>query len=540
VIRKFGLHSILSVPIRARGVTLGVAVFLRGQRPEPFVQDDVLLAEELTARAALSLDNACRYTHERTTALALQRSLLPQRLPEQSAVEVASRYLPANAIAGVGGDWFDVIPLSGARVALVVGDVVGHGIHASATMGMLRTAVRTLADVDLPPDELLIRLDDLVGRQSARSDAGTDDAAAEDVGATCLYAVYDPVSRRCSMARAGHPLPALVTPDGTVSFVDMPASPPLGLGGLPFESTEIELSPGSVLALYTDGLIESRDHDIDVGLEQLRGALTRPAASLETLCDDVLAAMLGDRPADDVALLVARTQGLQSDRVATWDLPADPAVVGDARKQVSATLAGWGLDDAAFVTGLVVSELVTNAIRYAESPIQLRLIRDRTLITEVSDGSSTAPHLRRAKAFDEGGRGLLLVSQLTERWGTRQTERGKTIWAEQPLGCNLRWVTPGITDRSFGTLSCRHGGWPGAKRPVSPAWASRAARLRPGVPAGRRGSGLQRARLRRHQHGGPVSAARHLEVLDLLPRQQQGRPAVAGTRPRARRLVRCR
>ena len=438
-IRKFGIHSILSVPIRARGVTLGVAVFARSQRPEPFEQDDLLLAEELTARAALSLDSACRYTHERTTALALQRSLLPQRLPEQSAVEVASRYLPASANAGVGGDWFDVIPLSGARVALVVGDVVGHGIHASATMGMLRTAVRTLADVDLPPDELLVRLDDLVSRFSARGDAGNDDAAENDdpakneVGATCLYAVYDPVSRRCTLARAGHPLPALVTPDGEVSFVDLPAGPPLGLGGLPFESTEITLQPGSILALYTDGLIESREHDIDLGLEQLRCALHRPARSLETTCDNVLGAVLGEHPEDDVALLVARTQTLLSDRVATWDLPADPAAVSDARKQVGAKLAGWGLDDAAFVTELIVSELVTNAIRHAESPIRLRLIRDRTLICEVFDGSSTAPHLRRAKALDEGGRGLFLVSQLTERWGTRQTQHGKTIWAEQSL-----------------------------------------------------------------------------------------------------------
>jgi PAS domain S-box-containing protein len=434
-IRRFGLHSILSVPILARGVTLGVAVFARGQRPEPFEQDDVLLAEELTARAALSLDNACRYTHERTTALALQRSLLPQRLPEQSAVEVASRYLPASANAGVGGDWFDVIPLSGARVALVVGDVVGHGIHASATMGMLRTAVRTLADVDLPPDELLIRLDDIVGRLSARADAGADDdTAVDDVGATCLYAVYDPVSRRCSLARAGHPMPALVTPDGAVSFVDLPASPPLGLlGGLPFESMEIELPPGSILALYTDGLIESRNHDIDLGLEHLRSALRRPATSLEATCDNVLEAVLGDGHSDDVALLVARAQTLPTDRIATWDLPADPAVVANTRKEVGTKLADWGLGDAAFVTELIVSELVTNAIRYAEGPIQLRLIRDRTLICEVSDGSSTAPHLRKARAFDEGGRGLLLVSQLTERWGTRQTEHGKTIWAEQPL-----------------------------------------------------------------------------------------------------------
>jgi PAS domain S-box-containing protein len=432
-IRKFGIHSVLSVPMRARGVTLGVAVFLRGQRPEPFEQDDVLLAEELTARAALSLDNACRYTRERTTALALQRSLLPQRLPQQSAVEVASRYLPASAHVGVGGDWFDVIPLSGARVALVVGDVVGHGIHASATMGRLRAAVRTLADVDLPPDELLTRLDDLVSRLSADADADDGDEAETDVGATCLYAVYDPVSRRCSLARAGHPLPALVTPDGAVSFLDLPAGPPLGVGGLPFESTEIELPAGSILALYTDGLIESRYHDIDLGFERLRRALAHQEPSLETTCDNVLAAVLPDRPADDVALLVARTHALDSDRVATWDLPADPAIVAYARKQVAVTLCGWGLDDAAFITGLVVSELVTNAIRHAESPIQLRLIRDRTLICEVSDGSSTAPHLRRARALDEDGRGLLLISRLTQRWGTRQAAHGKTIWAEQAL-----------------------------------------------------------------------------------------------------------
>jgi PAS domain S-box-containing protein len=432
-IRSHGIHSVLAVPIRARGITLGVAVFLRAQRPEPFEQDDVLLAEELTARAALSLDNARRYHRERSTALALQRSLLPQRLPEQSAMEVASRYLPASAHAGVGGDWFDVIPLSGARVALVVGDVVGHGIRASATMGRLRTAVRTLADVDLPPDELLTRLDDLVGRLSAESGTADGDETDSDIGATCLYAVYDPVSRRCSMARAGHPLPVLVTPDGAVRFPDLPAGPPLGLGGLPFESAEAELPAGSVLALYTDGLIESRGHDIDLGLARLRRALAHPAPSLETTCDRIIKAVLPDRAADDAALLVARTHALDSDQVATWNLPADPAVVADTRNQVAVRLTGWGLDDAAFITGLIVSELVTNAIRHAESPIQLRLIRDRTLICEVSDGSSTAPHLRRARALDEGGRGLLLVSQLTQRWGTRQTQHGKTIWAEQAL-----------------------------------------------------------------------------------------------------------
>jgi PAS domain S-box-containing protein len=432
-IRRFGIHSALAVPIRARGVTLGVATFLRGRHPDPFEPDDVLLAEELTARAALSLDNARRYTRERATALALQRSLLPQRLPAQSAVEVASRYLPAGAQADVGGDWFDVIPLSGARVALVVGDVVGHGIHASATMGRLRTAVRTLADVDLPPGELLARLDDQLSRISVEADAGTGDDADSEVGATCVYAVYDPVSRRCCLARAGHPMPALVTPDGAVRFLDLPADPPLGLGGLTFESTEIELPVGSILALYTDGLIESRDRDIDIGLERLRDALTHRAASLEATCDTVLQAVLPDCPADDVALLLARTHALSEARVATWDLSADPAVVPGTRKQVAMRLTGWGLDNAAFITELIVGELLTNAIRHAKTPIQLRLILDQTLICEVSDGSSAAPHLRQAGAFDEGGRGLFLVSRLTQRWGSRQTPQGKTIWAEQAL-----------------------------------------------------------------------------------------------------------
>ena len=430
-VRRFGFHSVLAVPMRARGITLGVATFSRHRRPEPFEQDDALLGEEISARAAVCIDNARRYTRERRTSLTLQSSLLPQRLPPQAAVDVAFRYLPASAQAGVGGDWFDVIPLSGARVALVVGDVVGHGIQASATMGRLRTAVRTLADVDLPPDELLTHLDDLVMHLSAEADTV---GAADGIGATCLYAVYDPVSRHCTLARAGHPEPALATPDGAVEFLDVPAGPPLGLGGLPFEATEIELPEGSLLALYTDGLIEARGRDIDVGLDALRAVLARSAASsLESTCDTVIQTLLPDRAADDVALLMARTRALDAAHVATWDVPPDPAAVAETRTNACRQLAAWGLDEAAYVTELVVSELVTNAIRYGGAPIQLRLIRDRNLICEVSDASSTAPHLRRARSFDEGGRGLLLVAQLTQGWGTRQTYTGKTIWAEQTL-----------------------------------------------------------------------------------------------------------
>ncbi|KUL44620.1 SpoIIE family protein phosphatase [Streptomyces regalis] len=427
-IKGHGIHTTMSVPIRARGTTLGVAVLTRFKNPEPFTPDDVLLAEEITARAAVCIDNARRYSRERETALALQRSLLPRSLPRTAALEAASRYLPA-ARSGVGGDWFDVIPLSGMRVAMVVGDVVGHGVAASATMGRLRTAVRTLADIDLAPDELLTHLDDLVVRLS--EEAGTDGSPGE-VGATCLYAVYDPISRRCTLARAGHPSPVMIPPGGEPEEIELPAGPPLGLGGLPFESAELELREGTVLSLYTDGLIESRERDVDAGHALLREALSASSGSLDETCDHVLHALLPPGgAADDVALLLARTQGLPSSQVATWDIPADPALVAPIRKQVMEQLDAWNLSEASFTAELVVSELVTNAIRYGTPGIRLRLIHDAaTLICEVSDTSHTAPHLRRAKIFDEGGRGLLLVAQLTQRWGSRHTADGKTIWAE--------------------------------------------------------------------------------------------------------------
>ncbi len=428
---------VLAVPLRARGTTLGVALFRRESNPDDFDEDDGLLAEEITARAAVCVDNAHRYTREHRTALLLQRNLLPRHDPEEAAVEVASRYLPATSQAGVGGDWFDVIPLSGARVALVVGDVAGHGIQASATMGRLRTAVRTLADIDLPPDELLTHLDDVVVRlDQERREGSAPGSAPRDDGellATCLYAVYDPVARRCSFVRAGHPAPALVRPDGSVDYPDIPAGPPLGLGSLPFEAQEIELDEGTLIAFFTDGLVNSRTEDIDSGIRRMGEALADPGRPLEKVCDRVVGAMLSRSPDDDAALLLARTRMLGASRVATWEVPLDPASVAGARQQATDKLAAWGLPEHAFVTELVVSELVTNAIRYAGGPIRLRLIRGNSLICEVSDSSSTAPHLRRARVFDEGGRGLLLVAQLVERWGTRQTGTGKTIWAEQPL-----------------------------------------------------------------------------------------------------------
>ncbi|MCK1819297.1 SpoIIE family protein phosphatase [Streptomyces sp. XM83C] len=425
----FGIHSLIAVPVRAGALVLGVVTFWRSERPMPFDADEVALAEELVARAAVSIDNARRFTREHGMAVTLQRSLLPRSLPAQDALDIAYRYLPAQA--GVGGDWFDVLPLSGARVALVVGDVVGHGLHAAATMGRLRTAVHNFSTLDPAPDELLALLDEMVGRID--QDERADGTAGPVTGATCLYAVYDPVSRRCTVARAGHPPPAVVAPDGTVEFPDVASGPPLGVGGLPFETAELELAEGSRLVLYTDGLVEDRERDIDAGLELLREALAAAGPSPEETCRAALDALLPPRPGDDIALLVARTRALDADRVVEREVPMDPAAVREVRALVAEQLGRWGLEELAFTTELLLSELVTNAIRYGSAPVRVRLLLDRTLICEVADGSSTSPHLRYAALSDEGGRGLFLVAQLAERWGTRYTPTGKVIWAEQPL-----------------------------------------------------------------------------------------------------------
>ncbi|MPY43884.1 SpoIIE family protein phosphatase [Streptomyces phyllanthi] len=428
---EYGVHSLITVPLRAGSLLMGVVNFWRSEKPEPFDPEELALAEELVARAAVSIDNARRYAREHAMAVTLQRSLLPRSLPEQSALDVAYRYLPAQA--GVGGDWFDVLPLSGARVAVVVGDVVGHGLHAAATMGRLRTAVHNFSALDLAPDELLGHLDELVGRID--QDEAEEGQGAAVTGATCLYAIYDPVSRHCTVARAGHPPPAVVRPDGSVEFPDVPAGPPLGLGGLPFETAELDLPEGSRLVLYTDGLVEDRELDIGAGLERLRTALVQAGTGIspEGTCQAVVDALLPDRPHDDIALIVADTRALAADRVVGWDVPSDPAAVGRVRASVSRQLTEWGLEELEFTTELILSELVTNAIRYGSGPIRVRMLHDRSLICEVSDTSSTSPHLRYAADTDEGGRGLFLIAQLSERWGTRYTPDGKVIWAEQVL-----------------------------------------------------------------------------------------------------------
>jgi serine phosphatase RsbU (regulator of sigma subunit) len=290
-----GVHTLLMVPLTARGVTLGVAAFSRSKTAESYDEADVRLIIDLTARAALHVDNARLYTREHNAAVTLQRSLLPREIPPVAGLDVAWRYLPASRAAEIGGDWFDVIPLDHGRVQLVVGDVTGHGIRAAATMGQLRTTTMALVHLGCPQDEILRQLSAVVAAQG------------EEAGATCLHAVYEPSSRRCRLVSAGHLPPLLRHPDGGTELVDMPPGLLLGAGQSPYPAVDRELAPGSILALYTDGLIERPGQDLAVGISRLTRALADgPAESLDELCDSILAT-LAPQPRDDVALLLART-----------------------------------------------------------------------------------------------------------------------------------------------------------------------------------------------------------------------------------------
>ncbi|MFI8518576.1 SpoIIE family protein phosphatase [Streptomyces sp. NPDC085481] len=435
------VQSTLVVPMVAHDTVVGLVQFSRTKGSEPFGERDRALAVELAARAAVCIDNARLYRREHERALILQRSLLPPGDPEASGLDIACRYLPGTAATEVGGDWFDVIELPGHRTALVIGDVMGRGLRAAVAMGELRTAVRTLAQLDLEPAEVLSHLDEIArglgapagAQQSARAHKARGPELSEVYLATCVYAVYDPVTRRCTFANAGHLPPVLVEPGEEALLLDVPPGMPLGVGGEPFEEVEVELSEGALLALYTDGLVESRDHPLDEGLSAFRTALTDPGRPLEDVCDHVLTTLDTRHGEDDIALLMARIQGLPSEAVGDWQLPREPRSVGRARELARAQLTAWELEPLVDTVELLVSELVTNALRYGEGEIRLRLLRDRTLVCEVWDAGLVQPRRRRARDTDEGGRGLQLVGLLSAAWGSRRTPRGKTVWFELPL-----------------------------------------------------------------------------------------------------------
>ncbi|MEU2563776.1 SpoIIE family protein phosphatase [Streptomyces longispororuber] len=435
------IQSTLAVPMVAHDTVVGLAQFSRTKGSEPFGERDRALAVELAARAAVCIDNARLYRREHERALILQRSLLPPGDPEAAGLDIACRYLPGNTATEVGGDWFDVIELPGHRTALVVGDVMGRGLRAAVAMGELRSAVRTLALLDLEPADVLAALDEIARglgnpagprRSGARTDRDTDDLA-EVYLATCVYAVYDAVTRRVTIANAGHLPPVLVEPGESALMLDVPPGMPLGVGGEPFEEVEVDLPEGALLALYTDGLVESRDHPLDEGLNAFVGALAEPAQALEDICDHVLSTLDTHHGEDDIALLMARVQGLPAEHVGDWTLPREPRSVGHARELACARLRAWDLEPLVDTAELLVSELVTNALRYGEGEIRLRLLLDRTLVCEVWDAGLVQPRRRRARDTDEGGRGLQLVGLLSAAWGSRRTPRGKTVWFELPL-----------------------------------------------------------------------------------------------------------
>lgn len=410
-------------PLAARGLLLGMALFTRAQAREPFLPADLEVADELLVRAAIGMSNARLSLLEHATAVLLQDSLPPSDVPRVDGARIAHRHRPGPAGAEVGGDWFDVIPLPGRRVALVLGDVMGSGLQAAGATGQFRTAMRALARMDLSPASVLRELDELA------------DSLTEHHLATCVYVVYDPVSGRCVLASAGHPPPLLAEARGGVKLIELPTGTPLGVGCGRFEEREIVLDPGSALVLYTDGLVESPLRDIDDGIDSLVSAVEQferlPGRDwLGPACDAVFDTLL-DHRADDATLLMTLFGRIPEDRLASWVLTTQPTMVARARNLVRDQLHAWDLSRHVDIAELLVSELVTNALRYGRGPIGLRLLRDgESVVCEVADGLTTVPRLRAVQNGDEGGRGLQLVDQLAGRWGARSMPHGKIVWFE--------------------------------------------------------------------------------------------------------------
>ncbi len=425
VARLLSDTSMLLLPLATKDSMLGFFVCSRKTGYRPFDDYDSEIGMEFASRAAIFIDNARQYNRERTTALTLQRSLLPTGLSAPSSVEVKHRYLPGSKLIEVGGDWYESIALPGARAALVVGDVAGHGVRAAVTMGRLRTAIHTLALLELPPAESLQQLNELMTSLGER----------EPHFATCAYAIYDAVTGSCEIASAGHLPPLLVKPDGTSEYLDTAPAPPLGVGEIPIESRTFQIDDGSLLVLYTDGLVEDRQRDIDEGLGFLRGVFDTeaPKQSLDDLCRAALAGVYAHQQRDDIAILIARLSRIPEDHHISWQLPPELTAVKKARHLIREPLERWELAELVPTTELLVSELVTNAIRYAIGGVTVRLVLEGSLVCEVLDNSAALPRLRHAGRDEECGRGLEVVSQFAQRWGARRTPGGKVVWCEQYL-----------------------------------------------------------------------------------------------------------
>ncbi|MEU6281740.1 SpoIIE family protein phosphatase [Streptomyces sp. NPDC047028] len=422
--RKAGVHSYLAVPLVARGVLLGIADFLRCGASPPFGRADVELATQLASKAAVSVDNARLYGREREHVVSLQRTLLPRAIPSTAGLRVTGCYAPADDPHGVGGDWFDVVALPGGRTALVVGDVMGHGLPAAATMGRLRTVARALLSLDIAPERVLARLD-LAARDLE-----------DDQVATCLCAVYDPATTTYTLASAGHPPPLLVPEPGSAQYAPVPVGAPLGAGVIPYDAACLTVPARGRLVLYSDGLVKTRrgGEDIDEQLEGLRAAAA--GLSGEDLDGCRLTRTVpntGNRYDESVLLVAAgRPEPLGGD-MRVWRLPPDGTAAGTARRLVTEQLRHWELEELSDVSELVVSELIGNALRHGGAPGELRMLRHDRLMLEVSDRGPDLPQIQHATESDEGGRGLQLINMLCRRWGSCRIPEGKVVWVEQDL-----------------------------------------------------------------------------------------------------------
>ena len=406
----------LVAPLSARGQILGAVAFERLRGSEPFTPEDVDLAKGITTRAAISLENALRFTREHVVMTALQSWPSGQERQTQRAAEIAQRH---HAGGSGAGSWFDALPLPGSRLALVVGKVENPGLSAVATMSRLRTAVQALTTLDLDPHELLARLHSTVlrlAREQKDAQGSTDEPTVH-----CTIAIHDPVSGRLDAARAGRSMFTIVRPDGTVDTAPLQEGPLLGEEGPPFASTSLVLPEGSTVCLASPAATRAQGPTRG----GLAAALAHPDRGPQQMADDVERLLAPDR-----VLLVARTRHLPPDELAEWNVPPELQSARPAREQTQTRLQEWGLDVDPFSAELVVSELVTNAIRYGAPPITLRLIRGETTLTcEIDDAALTAPYPRHAKATDEGGRGLHICATLAKSWGVRFRDDGKTVWA---------------------------------------------------------------------------------------------------------------
>ncbi|HXL91621.1 MAG TPA: ATP-binding SpoIIE family protein phosphatase [Streptosporangiaceae bacterium] len=405
-------------PLRVRGMLLGFAVWFR--LTGSFLETELLVGGQLATQSALSMHDAYLYRREAATVDVLQRDMLTAEPPDDMpGIQIAQRYLPGSPAARVGGDWFDTIRLRGGRVALIVGDVAGHGIRSAATMGRLRTVMRTLIALDLPPAEVLQSLDAI-----ALSEEGTM--------ATCLYCLYDPVTRQCSISNAGHIPPVLHVPGEQPRLLEIPAGGPIGVGGINFQTVDVTTPDGSLIVMCTDGLVERRDRELGLGLAELCQAIgEQPTGQdLEERCDGLLHALGAGSRADDVALLAANLSGIPADRVAYWIMSPSARSPQLARRLVRGLLEKWKLPESIDTATLLVSELVTNAVRYASRPISVRLMLTDSLLCEVHDDDPHLPVLDNPRPTEEGGRGILLVSRLARRWGVTRISTGKVVWFE--------------------------------------------------------------------------------------------------------------